>query len=85
MCKTSEQYQNLLTKFKSIQLDPTIGLTRCPRCGRDSMRSNAVLNVLSRHIDVYICSSCGTEEAMLDLDGESLPLGDWYISRLLSD
>lgn len=36
--------------------------TMCPRC-------NGILNeypALSRHADVYICSDCGTEEAMED-------------------
>ncbi len=69
---TDEQRRNLLTKFKGMQLDPGIGATRCPRCGRDTMRSDIVLNALSRYIDVYICGACGTEEAMLDLDGERL-------------
>lgn len=85
MSTTDEQYWNLLTKFKSMQLDSKIGVTRCPRCGRDTMRSDIVLNARSRYIDVYICSACGTEEAMLDLDGEHLPLKDWYLSRLLPD
>lgn len=85
MSATDEQYRSLLTKFKSLQLDPEIGLTRCPRCGRDTMRSDIVLNALSRYVDVYVCSPCGVEEAMLDLDGERLPLKDWYLSRLLQD
>lgn len=83
MSATDEQCRNLLTKFKSMQLDREIGLTKCPRCGRDTMRSDISLNALSRHVNVYICSPCGVEEAMLDLDGEYLPLKDWYLSRLL--
>jgi hypothetical protein len=66
-------------------MDSEIGLTKCPRCGRDTMRIDIALNALSRYIDVYICSECGIEEAMLDFDGECLPLKDWYLSRLFSD
>jgi transposase-like protein len=66
-------------------MDSEIGLTKCPRCGRDTMRIDIALNALSRYIDVYICSECGIEEAMLDLDGKSLSLKDWYLSRLFSD
>lgn len=78
-----EQCRSLLTKFKSIQADPEIGLTRCPRCGRDTMGSGTALNALCRNIDMYICGACGVEEAMLDLDGERFPLKDWYLFRLL--
>ena len=38
----------------------------CPRCGQYTMKYPAVKNALSRRVDVYICSQCGTEEAMLD-------------------
>ena len=80
MKKSDEQCRKLLSKFKSMQMDPEIGLTKCPRCGRNAMRSDIALNALSHHINVYICSECGIEEAMLDLDGESLPLKDWFLS-----
>ena len=66
-------------------MDSENRLNRCPHCGRNIMSTDIVLNALSRHIDVYICSECGIEEAMLDFDGETLPLEDWYLSRLLSD
>ena len=71
--KSDEQCRKLLSKFKRMQMDSEIGLTKCPRCGRNAMRSDIVLNALSRHIDVYICSERGIEEAMLDLDGKAFP------------
>ena len=80
-----EQCRLLLVKFKNMQMDPEVGLTKCPRCGRDTMRNEIELNALSRYVDVYICNECGTEEAMLDLEGEPLPLEDWYLSQLLPD
>lgn len=39
----------------------------CPRCHKDTLNTKEVLNALSRRDnDTYICSACGTEEAMLD-------------------
>lgn len=54
-------------------------LMYCPRCGRDRM--NAVLhrNALSRHADLYICSDCGTAEAMLDMMRNPLLLEEWAV------
>jgi predicted RNA-binding Zn-ribbon protein involved in translation (DUF1610 family) len=42
----------------------------CPRCGRDRMRSPEARNALSRKDNkTYVCSSCGTDEAMIDMTG----------------
>lgn len=39
----------------------------CPRCHKDTMAEIEVHNALSRRDNkTYICSACGTEEAMLD-------------------
>lgn len=37
----------------------------CPRCGRETMKANIHTNALSRHADIYICDTCGTEEDLL--------------------
>lgn len=50
---------------------------RCPRCGNDTMKMRLHTNALSRHADVYICDSCGTNEAMLDFMNNPLPLSEW--------
>ena len=39
----------------------------CPRCKKSQLHPKRVLNALSRRADVYVCSPCGTEEAMFDL------------------
>lgn len=45
----------------------------CPRCGLDELRSPREANALSRKDNrTYVCSSCGTMEAMLDFDGEDV-------------
>ena len=41
----------------------------CPRCGKNTMRMPLSTNALSRHRHgVYICSMCGTEEAIEDFN-----------------
>jgi len=49
----------------------------CPRCGRDAMKENIYTNALSRHADIYICNSCGKEEALLKFMHNPLPMGNW--------
>ena len=49
----------------------------CPRCGRDTMKENIHTNTLSRHADVYICDTCGTEEALLKFMSNPLPVTEW--------
>ena len=34
-------------------------------------------NALSRYVDVYICTSCGTDEAIRDMEGRPKPLDCW--------
>lgn len=56
----------------------------CPRCGRWTMNSDPVRNALSRRAEIYICDSCGTEEAMEDYFGRrwrNKPLASWDIAR----
>jgi len=39
----------------------------CPRCDRNPMADPQALNALSRHHeDVYVCSPCGEDEAVVD-------------------
>ena len=53
----------------------------CPRCGRDTMKENFHTNALSRHADIYICDSCGMEEAMLKFMSNPLPMREWACFR----
>lgn len=46
--------------------------TRCPRCTGwipNNETPGAYMGALSRVADVYICSACGTDEAMRDFGG----------------
>lgn len=50
----------------------------CPRCGYDRMNEKPVRNALSRYARIYICSDCGTDEALRDMAGvPPLPFGMW--------
>lgn len=55
----------------------------CPRCGK-TMHGKATTNALSRYYNVYICSDCGTEEALMDFySHKSKPIEDWYVAKVL--
>ena len=57
----------------------------CPRCGKNALEEERpALNALSRttrtsaDTPVYVCSPCGTDEAMQDwLQGGATPQEDW--------
>ena len=51
----------------------------CPRCGRNNMCDDLTMNALSRRANVYICSGCGTEEALSDFFGYDDNLDNWSI------
>lgn len=55
---------------------------KCPRCGNNNMNPVKEMNALSRYVDIYICSDCGTDEALRDFFGEgSLPYSEWFCNR----
>ena len=49
---------------------------KCLRCG-GSLDSELTHNALSRSLGVYVCSECGSDEAMRDYSGRILPLREW--------
>lgn len=53
----------------------------CPRCG-GKMREHKIDNALSRVCNAYICSQCGTDEAMQDfISGDAIPFEAWHIVK----
>lgn len=54
----------------------------CLRCGKPLNPCLAV-NALSRHADVYICESCGTEEALQDYTGCPPHLESWHAFKVI--
>ena len=50
----------------------------CPRCGRDTMKSDLYTNALSREADgIMVCDECGTQEALLAFMQNPMPVEDW--------
>lgn len=45
------------------ELRASIEATKCPACGRPTLRENEVENALSRYCSRYICNDCGMREA----------------------
>jgi uncharacterized Zn finger protein len=42
-------------------------MKKCPRCGKEKMRDEEIKNASSRRDNkTYICSDCGTAEALID-------------------
>jgi len=56
----------------------------CPRCGSFNMRSILVRNCLTRdnRIKVYICVSCGIDEAARDMKPDNQRCGNQNSARL---
>jgi predicted RNA-binding Zn-ribbon protein involved in translation (DUF1610 family) len=59
----------LTEKDSKMAENPTF--TSCPRCGENTLRTDRpVMNALSRRDNkTYVCSSCGTSEALEDFMG----------------
>lgn len=53
----------------------------CPRCGHDTMDGVLTMNALSRRANVYICSRCGTDEAMYDFARANDDIENWSIVK----
>jgi transcription elongation factor Elf1 len=86
--KTIEQAKKIIEGLTPLQENPpTDGhVFPCPRCGHHEMNENPVKNSLSRYVNVYICSECGQEEAMLNMIGKKpLPLNEWAIVQGFDD
>ena len=66
-------------EFAKVQAD---GIHICPRCGRLTVKERLTTNALSRHADVYICDTCGNDEAIREMKCDPLPLREWAIAKL---
>lgn len=53
-----------IATYKMLQDIPALNMP-CPRCGQHHMKKDMAENALSRYTDIYICSDCGRDEAML--------------------
>ena len=53
----------------------------CPRCGEE-MDEILGRNAMSRHEHAYICSDCGTDEALRDFTGLDNSITNWYANLI---
>ena len=83
-------------EFKNIFLNSLISriyfrqkagqFSECPRCGR-TMDSHLSHNSLSRRATIYVCSPCGTLEALEDApfaEIAKMPIEDWKFAQNIS-
>ncbi len=65
-------------------------MDECPRCGENTLNPTQVMNALSRttrmegDTPVYVCSPCGTDEALEDFNraGGATPQSDWNLIKI---
>ena len=69
---TKEEIEKMLKKQQD-------GNKACPRCGRTSMKPTLHTNALSRQANVYVCDTCGLEEALDNMFGINKPFEEWAI------
>lgn len=57
-----------MTAMAPEPYDPNAEYTTCPRCGEETLRTDRpAMNALSRTDNAtYVCSGCGTSEALED-------------------
>ena len=73
---TKEYDMRLRNKLR--ENTPELSKVFCPRCGRPLMYKDQALNALSRRDNkTYICTSCGSSEAVKDYTGLEDDLMDW--------
>ena len=83
MIDKEEQAKMLIEQFSEKQRS---GHFACPRCGKMTMNAeSATRNALSRRIDVYICDTCGMQEALEDVADNRIPLTSWAIAQAPED
>ena len=77
------QEEDVLNIYAKMQKSDSFPLLPCPRCGANSMRESLHTNALSRHADIYVCSRCGTDEALLDMNRTPKPFSEWFVCKQL--
>lgn len=76
---TEEAAKLLVERFAEKQHG---GHFACPRCGYMTMNAASVTrNALSRRAAVYVCDTCGLQEAIEDMMDSRSPLTSWAISQ----
>ncbi len=76
-----EEFCNDLAKTQIEQFasKQQTGSYPCPRCGAYTMSAKPIRNALSRYADIYVCDTCGMDEAIRAYAGKQLPLVKWKV------
>lgn len=69
---------DVVIRFAKIQRE-CMSCFKCPRCGRNTMKPNLYMNALSRRAEIYICSDCGSAEALADYFEVVDDVANWNI------
>ena len=80
---TNEEAKKILEEYKPLQITERMPL--CPRCGINIMNEKPTRNALSRHADIYICDTCGTDEAIRVYKGNPISLAEWFYIKHLKE
>lgn len=70
-----EQMNKVLLDLKTRQLANE--RMPCPRCGCDAMNEQPIRNALSCQADIFVCDSCGVDEALRAMLQKPKPLCEW--------
>lgn len=79
----TEMIKKQLAAYKFLQETPGLEMP-CPRYGKRNMKSDMIMNCLSRYEDIYICNECGREEACWDAEKTDFAMEKWYAFRFLN-
>ena len=74
------ELSNLISNWSKAQKAGAV--LPCPRCGKD-MADELSHNAMSRRADIFVCSTCGMEEALCDMGHRTDKLEEWFISRAI--
>lgn len=89
------EFENIVENWNKAQKAGAV--LPCPRCGKMKMKDDVCENALSRRVDICVCNSCGTEEALEDFGNrcnaeqhsdaykESLIKNWWLIREVLGE
>lgn len=62
----NKEFENIIQNWSKAQKAGAV--LPCPRCGVQKMKDDISKNVLSRRADICVCSACGVQESLEDMN-----------------
>jgi predicted RNA-binding Zn-ribbon protein involved in translation (DUF1610 family) len=75
----AEGNERIQTVLRKLINHTRIDTDQCPRCGLPQMDPKRRRNALSRVGNVYVCETCGMDEALRAVNGLTVPADKWPI------